>query len=135
MHDLEPHVRIILQLPQNLISSTSLHDSNAQKIVKKSPNQKYILTKSKNQNALASVINHIHRKHEKQWREIRKCFGVEKPCKLVLQDNERLWWEVELNLFLRSGAVEGGDGGVEERDVHGLGQISEFLGGHDDGVW
>lgn len=36
----------------------------------------------------------------------------------------------ERDLLLRSGAIEGGDSGVEQGDVNRLAQISELLGGH-----
>ena len=40
--------------------------------------------------------------------------------------------EMERNthLFLRSGAVEGGDGGIEQSDVNRLAQIPKLLGRH-----
>lgn len=38
--------------------------------------------------------------------------------------------EVGTDLFLRSGAIEGGDGSIEQRHINRLAQISELLGSH-----
>jgi len=37
---------------------------------------------------------------------------------------------MEINLFFRSGAIEGSNSSIEQGDINGLRQITEFLRGH-----